>query len=135
MMKTESIKQAVALGKKLGHIFVATADAEGLAHVAAAAAINQVAENRVDVAAWFCPGTLVNLQHNRRISLVVWDADTDTGYQMLGRVENIGEQAMMNGYMPEPEDATPLPQIERVLQVKVAKVIAFSHAPHSDVEE
>jgi hypothetical protein len=134
-MKPESIKQAVAIGKKLGHILVATADTEGLPHVAAAAAINHVLENRVEVAAWFCPGTLANLQHNRRISLVIWDADTDTGYQMLGQVENIGEQAVMNGYMPESEEAAPLPQIERVLRVKVKKVIAFSHAPHSDVEE
>jgi len=134
-MKPESIKQAVAIGKKMGHTLVATADAEGLPHVAAAASINHVLENRVDVAAWFCPGTLANLQHNRRISLVVWDADTDTGYQMLGRVENIGEEAMMNGYMPGTEEAAPLPQIERVLQVKVEKVIVFSHAPHSDVEE
>jgi len=41
----------------------------------------------------------------------------------------------MNGYLPETEHLAPLPQIEKILEVTVDRVIAFSHAPHSDVEE
>ena len=45
------------------------------------------------------------------------------------------EQAIMNGYVPEMEDPTPPPQVERRLLVRVEKTVRFSHAPHSDVEE
>ena len=134
-MKTESIVHAVALARRLGHLFVATADAQGLPHVAAAATMDSVAENRVAVSAWFCPGTLANLDQNRFVSLIVWDADADSGFQLLGRVENINEKAVMNGYLPETEGLAPMPQIERILEVAVNRVIVFSHAPHSDVEE
>ena len=87
------------------------------------------------VAAWFCPGTVVNLEHNSKISLVVWDAAADTGYQLIGNVEKVDETAMLDGYLPEMESTGPSPQVERQLFVKVDKVIGFSHAPHSDLEE
>jgi hypothetical protein len=134
-LKTESIVHAVTLARKLGHLFVTTADGKGLPHVAAAAEMNSVAENRVAVSAWFCPGTLANLDQNRLVSLVVWDEDADSGLQLLGRVENIKEKAMMDGYLPETEGLSPMPQIERILEVTVNRVIEFSHAPHSDVDE
>jgi hypothetical protein len=114
---------------------VATADAQGLPHVAAAAAMTSIAENKVAVSAWFCPGTLANLDQNRLVSLIVWDEAADSGFQLLGRVENIDDKAVMNGYLPETEHSAPLPQIEKILEVAVDRVIAFSHAPHSDVED
>ena len=76
-MTTKSIIQAVTLAHKLGHVFVATADAHGLPHVAAAAAMTTIAENKVAVSAWFCPGTLANLDQNRLVSLIVWDEAAD----------------------------------------------------------
>ena len=69
------------------------------------------------------------------VALVVWDEATDSGFQLLGRVENISERAVMNGYLPETERSAPLPQSEKIIEVTIDKVIAFSHAPHSDVEE
>jgi hypothetical protein len=130
-----SVLQAVTLAHKLGHIFVATADAQGLPHVAAAAAMSSIAENKVAVSAWFCPGTLANLDQNQLVSLIVWDEAADIGFQLLGRVDYIGEKAVMNDYLPESEHSAPLPQIEKILEVAVDRVIAFSHAPHSDVAE
>ena len=87
------------------------------------------------VSAWFCPGTLANLNQNRLISLIVWDEAADCGFQLLGQVDSIGEKAVMNGYLPDSEHLAPLPQVEKILEVAVDKVIAFSHAPHSDVAE
>ena len=104
-------------------------------HLAAAGRMRYISGKRVEIAAWFCPGTLANLQHNRKISLTVWDAREDLGYQLLGKVEEIEEGAVMNGYTPKVEGESPMPQFERKLQVHVDKVIAFSHAPHSDVEK
>jgi hypothetical protein len=135
MIKPDIIQSAIILGQKLGHIFVATADSKGLPHVAAAGRLGLGTDGLLTVAAWFCPGTVVNLEHNTKVSLVVWDAAADTGYQLLGNVEKVDETAMLDGYIPEMESAGPSPQVERKLFVKVDKVIGFSHAPHSDLEE
>ena len=123
-MKPELLNTAVELAEKLEHVFVATAGK-----------LSQTSEGQITVAAWFCPGTVANLKNNRKISLVVWDAPLDRGYQLLGRVEKVEEIAMMDGYSPEADKYPPMPQVENRLLVRVDKVIAFSHAPHSDLEE
>jgi hypothetical protein len=134
-MKTQSIKPAIRLAEKLEHIFVATADSRGTPHVAAAGELRADSEDRVAVSAWFCPGTLANLQHNKHIALVVWDSANDHGFQLVGVVEQIEELAVLNGFAPEIEEPAPIPQVERRLRVRVKRVIGFSHAPHSDLED
>ena len=134
-MKSKSLNTAVELAEKLEHVFVATGDPSGMPHVATAGKLSQTSEGQVTVAAWFCPGTLANLKNNRKISLVVWDASLDKGHQLLGRVEKVEEIAMMNGYSPEIDEATVMPQVKNRLLVRVDKVISFSHAPHSDLLE
>ncbi len=134
-MKAKTIRSAVQLADKLAHIFVATADSRGIPHMTAAGEIRQDSANHVSVAAWFCPGTLANLKHNKQISVVVWDASDDHGFQLLGQVEQIEELAMLNGFAPEIESQPPMPQVERRLRVRVDKITGFSHAPHSDIEE
>ncbi len=134
-MISEAIQNAVALGTRLEHVFVATADGNGLPHMAAAGRITPISKRRVAVEAWFCPSTVMNLEDNRGVALVVWDAVADKGFQLLGEVEKIEEKAFLDGYAPEMEELGPSPQIERQLVVRVDKVIAFSHAPHSDKEK
>ena len=134
-MKKQAIQWAVSLGQKLQHIFVATSDNRGLPHVAAAGRITSVRDEIVAVSAWFCPSTVQNLQQNRLVSLVIWDSASDKGYQLLGEVEKIEEEAMMNGYAPQLESKGTMSQVERKLIVRVERVIDFSQAPHSDIEE
>lgn len=134
-MKLKSIHSAIQLADKLEHIFVATADSGGTPHVAAAGELSYDFGDHVFVAAWFCPGTLANLKSNRQISLVVWDASDDHGFQLLGEVEQIEELAMLNGFAPEIEAPSSMPQVEHRLHVRVDKAIRFSHAPHSDIED
>ena len=134
-MNQKTLNQAVILAQRLQHVFVATTDAKGLPHVAAAGKLALTPEGRVAVAAWFCPATVANLKKNRRVSLVIWDPKVDTGYQLLGETEKVEEIAMMNGYVPGAGSRHPLPQVERQLLVRVDKIIGFKHAPHSDVEE
>jgi len=131
----KNLDAAIKLAEKLGHVFVATADAGGMPHLAAAAQIRSASEDRVAVSAWFCPGTVANLEQNRRISLVVWDPLSDRGYQLLGEVVQVEEASIMNGFSPEAEKRSSMPQVERRLMVQVARILAFSHAPHSDLEE
>jgi hypothetical protein len=134
-MKMKNLDAAIDLAQKLGRVFVATAASSGMPHIAAAAQIQRASEDRVTVSAWFCPGTMANLDHNRHISLVVWEPTSDRGYQLLGEVVQAEEKAMMNGYSAETESRSLMPQVERKLVVRVAKILAFSHAPHSDLEE
>ena len=118
--KTETLHKASELTGKLKHLFVATADKSGLPHVTAAGEMTLTPEGHVAVGAWFCPGTVENLQHNRRVALVVWDESKDTGYQLLGEVKEVKELSFADGYAPEKESQTP-PQVQRQLIVEVNK--------------
>ena len=135
MVKSEVLRAALALAEKIGHIFVATADKKGVPHVAAAGKLSSAKARQVAVEAWFCTGTVSNVHQNKHIALVVWDPANDVGYQILGKVEKIMELAVLDGYAPEVEKDSPLPQVERQLVVRVERVLSFTHAPHSDVEE
>jgi hypothetical protein len=134
-MNANTILKAVDLGKRMKHVFVATADNRGLPHLAAAGTIRIVSENQIAIEAWFCPGTLQNILCNPMISVVAWDPATDIGHQILGKMEKIEDIAILDGFSPDIETGAQLPQSERRLIVRVDKVLAFSHAPHSDVVE
>ena len=135
-MKQAVLKKAVALARKVGHIFVATSDAQGLPHVAAARSMTlRDRGQRVAVEAWFCPGTMANLQENRRISLVIWDPDTDQGHQLLGKAEEVEDLAILDGYSSQLENQAGRPQAERRLLIRVDKTLAFRHARHTDEQE
>lgn len=133
-MKVESIKDAISLAGNLGYVFVATADDKGMPHVAVAGAMARKGETLVGVSSWFCPTTLSNLQANHQISVAVWDGRNDSGYQLIGESEKIVDLAMMDGYVPSEKDKT-IPQVEREIIIRVTKVIAFTQALHSDLEE
>ena len=134
-MKAEILGEAVQLATRLGYVFIATADANNWPHVAVARTMALKGEGRVAVKEWFCPGTMSNLQSNRHVSIVVWDAISDTGYQLLGEMEHIMDIGMTDGYTPEMKSKQPLPQVESQLVIYVNKVTDFKRAPHSDVEE
>jgi hypothetical protein len=134
-MMRKSIEEAVALGIRMGYAFIATADREGLPHVGSSGSLELDDSGRLAVSEWFCPGTLSNLEANPRISVVVWDPESDSGYQMLGRSEGVREIAMMDGLIPESEAGMHIPQVERKILIRVDTVVRFSRAPHSDIEE
>lgn len=133
-MKPKTLEKALELSKRLGHVFVATADAKGLPHLAAAGQIAQTTDGCVSVSAWFCPGTRSNLAANPRVALVIWDVETDTGYQLIGEAEQLNDVSMLDGYSPEMETAHHIPQVEAQMVVRVNSIVDFKHAPHSDEE-
>jgi hypothetical protein len=71
-MDVEILKRAEQIAAKAGHVFIATADARGWPHVAAAGSLALTPESQLVVTEWFCPGTMANLQVNPRLSLVVY---------------------------------------------------------------
>ena len=132
MKMLEALNVAVQFGQKLSHIMITTADRRGLPHVAAVGELNVDAEGLLHVTGWYCPTTVENLQDNRLVSLVIWDPAADLGYQMTGEVEDIREKAVLDGYGPETDDISYLPQVERELFVRIKEVFLFCHAPHTD---
>jgi pyridoxine/pyridoxamine 5'-phosphate oxidase len=134
-MSEDAVRRAVELAQEVGHVLVATTDARGQPHLAAAGSVGLDDRGRLTVGEWFCPGTVANLDENRRVSIVVWKAATDEGHQLLGEVEEVKELAVMDGYAPDLEEAQPAPQVERQLVIRVDTVLDFRRAPHSDTEE
>lgn len=134
-MNRGTIEKTVALGSELGHIIVATADRGGIPHVAASSRISLEENGKIGISEWFCPGTLANLQENPRIAIVVWDPRNDSGYQIMGTTERVEDMAFMDGLVPSAETGKPLPQVERKILVRSNRVLRFSHAPHTDLEE
>ncbi len=134
-MNVKTLKKAVDLAKKLKHVFVATADSTGIPHIAAAETLTFEPQNRLAVAEWFCPATLANIRINQNITLVIWDPDSDTGFQLIGRLEKINDLGVLDGYAPQIESKSILPQVERQLIICIDKITQFKHAPHSDLEE
>ncbi len=132
-MNMESLKNAIALGVRGAPVLLATADAQGLPHIAVAGVISLESGNRVALSAWFCPGTVANLEVNAKMAIAVWDPQKDTGFQLFGTSEGVTDLSMMDGYSPETEGRS-LPQTERKVVVRVDAIVGFSSAPHNDVE-
>jgi len=135
-MKQPILEAAVSLAQRLGYLLVATSDARGLPHVAAATKIALgKGKGRVGVETWFCPGTMANLERNPRLSLVIWDPETDQGHQLLGRVEKVEDLAILDGYSSQLKNRGGWPQAERRLFVQVEKALRFQRTRHTDEED
>ena len=133
-MNPEALTRAVALAQKMGHVLIATADSQGLPHIAPADQMTLIPEqNKITVEAWFCPGTLGNLQSNGLIALVVWDPAADRGFQISGNTEGVEDVMLLDGHVPGIESITP--HGKKRLFIRARKIMAFQHAPHTDREE
>ena len=129
-MKHPMLETVVALAERTGKVFVVTASAAGLPHLAGARRFALLPDGLVRVADWFCPTTASNLGENLHVALVVWDGATGEGYQVLGVVQAERTAAMLDGYEPSAERGGV--QAERELTVRVDKILAFSEVPHED---
>jgi hypothetical protein len=131
----ESLEKAIALAQGLPHVFIVSADDVGAPHVAPARQVMSAPNGHIAIADWFCPTTVANVQRNAHVAIVVWDAERDIGYQLVGQVEEMLDLDMIAGDLPEESETPLLPQIERELVVHVAAVLGFTYGPHSDVPE
>jgi hypothetical protein len=125
------LARVLALAEKVSYVFVASADGDGIPHMASAGSFTLAPEERVVLTEWFCPITVANLQQNPHVAIVVWDQIGDEGYQLLGEVERMRDLAILDGFVPGKVDPI-APQVERELLVRVRQIIGFSHAPHRD---
>jgi hypothetical protein len=51
------------------------------------------------------------VQENPRLTIVIWDAQNDKGYQLIGESEKVQDLAIMNGFSPDMETRPPLPTV------------------------
>ena len=133
-MKNDKIQKAVGLVSQTNPAFIATTDLEGVSHITCAGKLTIERENLLSVTEWFCPGTMENLRKNPNISVVVWDKNTDTGFQFIGLLEKSSDVGVLDGYAPAVEGKHPIPQIEKRLLIRVKKIMNFSLKPHTDIE-
>jgi uncharacterized protein len=131
-MNSAMIERMVELSNKVGFLFIATADGNGMPHMASARRVESMGGDRFAVTEWFCPGTVANLRENPRLSIVVWDSAGDMGYQVIGESERIEDVAMLDGFEAGRAETPPMPQIERRLIVRGREVFEFRQRPHSD---
>jgi hypothetical protein len=118
----------------VGHLFPATADAAGSPHIAVVKDIEPGPGDSVLLTMWPCQYTFANLEKNPNVSLVIWQPEKDTGYQLCGKVEDIENVAVLNGYLPGLENKKHYPQEEIKVRVRIKKVLNFQQAPHLDVK-
>ena len=129
------LREAVRLAGKMEYVLIGTASKKNEPHIAVATRINIVDDIHVTVSAWFCPTTVINLFENPSVSLVIWDQEGDTGYQLIGTSEQVENMAVLGCWTPEVDKQMPVPQMERRVLVRVDRIIDFRHAPHNDIEE
>lgn len=127
-MINERIK---ALAEGEGVAFVASSDESGVPHLAAFTGLEVPDPQHIVFSEWFCPRTLENVAANPAVAVAVMDPASGTGYQFVGRVENISSMGIMVGYQDEP--AVPkTPQVLYELRVRVDAVLEFTHRVHTD---
>ena len=131
-MDSRLLKQFVEIAKIAGYVILATSDKDGRPHIATAAKLEyETVGDWLKISEWFCSKTVANLHVNEHISIVAWQPETDKGYQLLCKLKEVRNSAVLNGYT-EKEAKEHIPQSKHELLVEVEKITEFSHAVHSD---
>lgn len=132
-MRKEALEQAVLLAKKMGYVFLGTADCNGVPHLSIVQPLDIDSRDRLRLIGWFCERTTANLENNPHICVVIWDHQADCGYQLIGETQDIKEVAILDGYSAA-ERSHPLPQVERKIFMRVDKILEFAKRPQIDIE-
>lgn len=130
----ESLNQAMEMAKRMGYVFLATADSMATPHMSIVQPISLDNQDRLKLMGWICQYTLNNLEENPKVAVIIWDAVKDTGFQLVGTMENMQQVAMLDGYAPGLEEKKHFPQIEWEILVRVEHILNFQKVPHIDVE-
>jgi general stress protein 26 len=115
-------------------VYLATVDEDGLPHMAAAEGAEIDGEGRLCFGSWFCRKTMENLRHNPRVSVALMGPSKKEGYQLMGRVAEVEQAEVTDGYAPDSEEAwSRYPQTRYKLVVYIEQVMDLSTGPHSDI--
>lgn len=128
-MITEKIRRLI---EEIDMAFVASSDGQGHPHLAAGRELKVLEGDLLVFENWFCPETLRNVAGNPSVSVAVVAQADGSGYQLLGRVVESTDTALLDGYAPGTEPVG-MPQVLTRLVVKVERILAFSSGIHSDL--
>ncbi len=132
-MKRETLEKVEKLVKRVGTVYIATADRTGTPHIAASEGMTFTQDGDILFKAWFCLKTVANLAKSKKLSLAVLDPKTQEGYQILGEIRRIDRGAMLDGYGPGREkEWAGYPQAEHQLLIDPKKISSLTSGPHSD---
>ena len=127
------MKKIKELVQKVKLVYLATADKEGVPHIAASEGLSFLGDDQIAFRAWFCLKTVQNLEQNPNLSLAVLNPKSKEGYQIMGRIERIEKGAILDGYSSEEEGRrTGYPQAEHRLSIRVKEISVLTSGPHSD---
>src|SRR5208337_4707541 len=92
--------------------YVASADSQGLPHLAVSKLIRVPDAEHVTFTGWFCPQTTENIAKNPKLAVSAWDAAHDHGYQLVGEVTKSTVTAVLDGWTGSEREYGPIPQEE-----------------------
>ncbi|MCF6155658.1 MAG: pyridoxamine 5'-phosphate oxidase family protein [Candidatus Brocadia sp.] len=120
--------------KRVELFYVATSNQKGEVHLAVAKDLIFLPDTEhIAFKAWFCKKTIENIQKNPNISIAIYDAKSDTGYQIIGKAISKSVVAVLNGYAPELEMVEKeYPQEEYQLKIKIINIMELHRVTHSD---
>lgn len=133
-MLHDVLADVLALARTSRPAFIATAGSGCFPHIAAVGKITPDSNGRLRLEDWLCPQTVENLDTNKNAALVVWDSNTNNGFQLTGRIVSIHDVAVMDGYAEELTTLPPMPQVERELTFEIDSIVEFRHGIHSDTQ-
>ena len=128
------LNQIRDFSKKVELFYVATSNQKKEVHLAVAKDLTFLPDNEhVAFKSWFCKKTIENIFENPNISIAIYDAKTDTGYQIVGRAVSKNVVAVLNGYSSQLERVEKeYPQEEYQLKVKIINIMDLHRVAHSD---
>ncbi|MFN3533595.1 MAG: pyridoxamine 5'-phosphate oxidase family protein [Candidatus Brocadia sp.] len=120
--------------KRVELFYVATSNQNGEVHLAVANDLIFLPDNEhMAFKSWFCNKTIENIQKNPNVSIAIYDAKSDTGYQIIGKAVAKTVVAVLNGYAPELEKVErEYPQEEYQLKIKIINIMELHRVTHSD---
>ena len=120
--------------KKVELFYVATSNQKGEVHLAVAKDLTFLPDNEhIAFKSWFCKRTIENIQKNPNMSIAIYDAKSDIGYQIIGKAVSKSVVAVLNGYAPELEKVEKeYPQEEYQLTIKIINIMDLHRVTHSD---
>jgi len=120
--------------KQVELFYVATSNQKKEVHLAVAKDLIFLPDNEhVAFKSWFCKKTIENIFENPNISIAIYDAKADTGYQIVGRTVSKNVVAVLNGYSPQLEKVErEYPQEEYQLKIKIINIMDLHRVVHSD---
>jgi pyridoxine/pyridoxamine 5'-phosphate oxidase len=129
MKMSDAVSEAIRNAKVA---YVASADSQGLPHLAVSKLIRVLDAEHVTFTGWFCPQTAENIAKNPKIAVSVWDQTRDHGYQIAGEVTKSTVTAVLEGWTGPEREYGPIPQEERRLTLAVQAVLELTSGTHSD---